>query len=125
LIRVVAAVIEWRGRLLICQRRRGDLFEKLRPSESPREGLLRELREELGSSAARIGSPVYRTRHRYKEYSSGVELTFFRVWEVFPAPQNLAAECMLWSRPKDLPRYNFLPADRELVGKLVRGELLR
>jgi mutator protein MutT len=130
LIRVVAALIEQQGRLLICQRRRGDFFElqwefpggKLRPSETPRDGLAREIREELGSTA-RIGRRVYRTRHRYKEYSAIVDISFFRVSGLSPAPRNLCAERMLWSRLEDLPRYHFLPADRALVARLARKEL--
>jgi 8-oxo-dGTP diphosphatase len=132
MIRVVAAVIERKGRLLICQRRRGDLFElqwefpggKLRPSETPRAGLARELREELGS-IARIGPEIHRTRHRYREFGSAVEISFFAVGELFPVPRNLAFERMLWAWPGDLPGYDFLPADRGLVARLARRELLR
>ncbi len=128
MIRVVAGVIEWQGRLLICQRRRGDLFElqwefpggKLRPSESPRAGLARELHEELGSTA-RIGPEIYRTRHRYREHSESVEIRFFAVGELSPAPRNLVFERMVWSPPGNLPGYDFLPADRALVARLARG----
>jgi 8-oxo-dGTP diphosphatase len=133
LIRVVAALIERKGRLLICQRRRGDLFAlqwefpggKLRPCETPRAGLARELREELGCSAARIGPEIYRTRHRYQEFSDSVEISFFAVCELFPAPRNLVFERMVWARPGDLPTYDFLPADRALVARLARKELPR
>ena len=62
MIRVVAAIIEQEGRVLICQRPAGKAFVgkwefpggKMRPSETPRQALERELREELGVSA-RIG----------------------------------------------------------------------
>jgi mutator protein MutT len=130
LIRVVAALIERQGRLLICQRRRGDFFElqwefpggKVRPSETPRAGLARELREELGATG-RIGPLIYRTRHQYKEYSSTIEISFFRVSGLFPAPRNRCAERMVWAPIGDLPRFDFLPADRELVARLARREL--
>jgi 8-oxo-dGTP diphosphatase len=112
---VVAALIEDEERLLICQRRRGDLFEfqwefpggKLRPSETPRAGLARELREELGSTA-RIGARIYRTCYRYREYGFPVEISFFRVSELFPAPRNRCAERMVWAPRGDLPRFDFL-----------------
>ena len=131
MIRVVAALIEREGRLLICQRRRGDLFGlkwefpggKLRPSETPRAGLARELHEELGCSTARIGPEIYRTRHRYQEFADSVEISFFAVCEISPAPRNLVFEHMVWARPGDLPRYDFLPADRALVARLARREL--
>ena len=132
MIRVAAALIEREGRLLICQRRRGDLFGlkwefpggKLRPGETPRAALARELREELGSTA-RIGRQVHRVRHRYKEFGEGVEVSFFAAHEMFPAPRNLAFERIAWARPGQLPRYDFLPADRALVARLARGELVR
>jgi len=133
LIRVVAALIERKGRLLICQRRRGDLFAlqwefpggKLRPGETPRAGLARELREELGCSTARIGPEIYRTRHRYQEFADSVEIRFFAVCKLFPAPRNLVFERMVWVRPGDLPGCDFLPADRALVARLARKELPR
>ena len=132
MIRVVAALIEREGRLLICQRRRGDLFGlkwefpggKLRPGETPRAALARELREELGSST-RIGRQVHRVRHRYKEFGEAVEVSFFATREMFPAPRNLAFERIAWARPGQLPGYDFLPADRGLVARLARGELIR
>jgi mutator protein MutT len=130
LIRVVAGLIERRGRFLVCQRRRGGLFElqwefpggKLRSKETPRAGLLRELREELGSRA-RIGAEVFRTRHRYKETASKLEITFFHVPALSPAPRNLVFERMVWARPGDLHKYDFLPADRKLVSQLATRKL--
>jgi mutator protein MutT len=131
LIRVVAAVIERQGRVLICQRRRGGSFGlkwefpggKLRPSETPRAGLARELLEELGRSPARIGPEIWRTRHRYQEHASSVEIRFFCVWELFGVPRNLAFERMVWARPGDLLRYDFLAADRALVARMARKEM--
>jgi 8-oxo-dGTP diphosphatase len=130
LIRVVAGIIQRNGRLLICQRRRGRMFElqwefpggKLRASETPRDGLARELREELGV-AARVGAPVWRAMHRYSEFKSPTEITFFRVRGVHPSPRNLDFERIIWARPGDLPKYDFLPADRELVARLARKEM--
>lgn len=130
MIRVVAALIETKGRVLICQRRRGGLFAlqwefpggKLCAGETPQAGLVRELREELGSTA-RVGAEVYRTRHHYQEHASPVEITFFHVLGLSPVPRNLVFERMVWVRPGDLPRYDFLPADRELVARLARKEL--
>jgi 8-oxo-dGTP diphosphatase len=132
LIRVVAAVIEWRGRLLICQRRQDAPLPlkwefpggKLRPSETPRAGLARELREELGCSAARIGHELWRVRHRYSEYADAVEIRFFATSALFPSPRNLAFERMVWACPGDLPGYDFLPADRVLVARLARREIV-
>ena len=130
MIRVVAGLIEKEGRLLISQRRRGSLFElqwefpggKLRRGETPQAGLVRELREELGSRS-RIGAEVHRTRYRYQEHASVVEITFFHVLGLSPAPRNLVFERMVWARPGDLTRYDFLAADQELVARLASKEL--
>ena len=129
MIRVVAAIIEQRGRLLICQRRRGGPFElkwefpggKIRRCETPRAALARELLEELGV-AARIGREIYRTRHRYPEMGEGVEIVFFAATRLFPAPRNIVFDQIIWARPDDLRRYDFLDADRALVARLVRGD---
>jgi 8-oxo-dGTP diphosphatase len=137
MIRVVAAIIEHGGRLLICQRRAGDVFAlkwefpggKMRPSETPRAALARELREELGIEAA-INRELYRVHHRYREIGDGLEIMFFSTalspaTLSFSAPRNLAFERIHWSRRTDLANYDFLPADRLLIKRLVRGEFAK
>ena len=129
MIRVVAAVIEHKGRLLICQRRaRGTLglrWEfpggKMRASESPRAALARELREELGI-AVKIGARICRTCHRYAEHADTLEIQFFAAAHPRPAPRNLVFERIAWAHRAELPRYDFLPADRLLISRLARGE---
>jgi 8-oxo-dGTP diphosphatase len=127
-ITVVAAVIEQNGRLLICQRRRGDRFElqwefpggKVQAGETPQQALLRELREELNVSA-QIGDEIYRTRHLYPELDRELDLLFFAA-TLGPEPvTNLAFEQIVWVQRSSLTGYNFLPADRELVVRLSRG----
>ena len=125
---VVAAIVEQEGRILICQRRRGDRFElkwefpggKVKPGETPQKALSRELGEELNVSA-HVGPEVYRTRHRYPELDSELELLFFSV-TLGPEPlTNHAFEQIAWAEPSRLPGYDFLPADREFVLQLSRG----
>jgi 8-oxo-dGTP diphosphatase len=127
-VTVVAAVIEQDGRILICQRRRGDRFElkwefpggKVQPGETPQQALQRELREEL-NVIAQIGEEVHRTRHRYPEFDRDLELLFF---SATPGPEpvaNLAFEQIVWAKRDRLLEYDFLPADRELVSRLSRG----
>ena len=129
MIRVVAAIIQQDGRVLICQRKAGKPFGgkwefpggKMRPSEMPLEALKRELYEELGT-AAKIGNLLLVMRHRYAEMSAAVHLSFFSaaLWE---SPRNLAFERIVWVRRAELPRYDLLAADRRVISKLVRGEL--
>jgi len=127
-ITVVAAVIEHNGRILICQRRRGDRFElqwefpggKVQAGETPQQALVRELREELNVSA-QIGEQIYRTRHRYPELDRELELLFFTATLGPEPPANLAFEQTIWAERARLPDYDFLPADRELVARLSRS----
>jgi mutator protein MutT len=127
-ITVVAAVIEQNGRILICQRRRGDRFElqwefpggKVQEGETPQQALARELREEL-NAGAQIGREIYRTRHLYPELDRELELLFFAATLGPEPPVNLAFEQMVWAERARLTEYAFLPADRELVEMLSRS----
>lgn len=88
----------------------------------PAAALARELREELGVDCP-IGPEIYRTRHRYTELQDEIELIFFSVKSPASLPRNLAFEQILWVEPKQLPRFDFLPADRELIELLASGAL--
>ena len=126
MLTVVAAIIESQGKLLVCQRRRGDAFElmwefpggKVKPGENLEKALERELMEELGA-AARIGPEVYRTLHKYDQMGEPIELIFFAASLEPGRPKNLAFEQSLWLEPKALRELRFLPADREFVEKLA------
>jgi 8-oxo-dGTP diphosphatase len=126
---VVAAIVQRDGRLLVCQRRRDGSFPlkwefpggKLAPGETAEQALARELKEELGV-AAEIGREVYRTRHRYPELAGEIELRFFAA-RLRDDPWNLAFERIEWAEPSALPRYDFLPADRELLQLLEQNAL--
>ena len=126
MLSVVAAVIESDGKILACQRRRGDAFEllwefpggKVKAGETPQQALARELQEELGV-AAMIGPELFRTQHRYAELSDAIELKFFSASVDAAAIQNLAFETMEWRERSSLPELDFLPADREFVSMLV------
>ena len=131
MITVVAALIRDNGKLLVCQRKRGTSFAmmwefpggKVKPGETLKQALVRELEEELGTQAT-IGSEVYRTQHRYAEMSEPIELIFFQA-ELDPkSVRNLVFEEILWREPSSLPELNFLPADQELIEKLASGTLL-
>ena len=127
MIVVVAAVIESDGKLLVCQRRRGDTFGlmwefpggKLQPGETPAQGLARELREELGVDA-QVGAEIFRTQHRYAELSEPIELIFMAATADESKIRNIVFEAMEWRAPSLLAELNFLPADREFIAKLAR-----
>jgi 8-oxo-dGTP diphosphatase len=129
MICVVAGIIEQDGRVLICQRQAGRVFAgkwefpggKMRPSETPREALQRELREELGTEPE-IGDLLQIVRYQYAEMSTAVHISFFSAALERP-PRNRAFERIVWARRAELPRYDFLAADRGVTSRLVRGEI--
>jgi 8-oxo-dGTP diphosphatase len=124
---IAAAVIERDGRILICQRRAGDRFAllwefpggKVETGETLEAALCRELREELGVESS-IGAEFHRVRHHYAGMQEELEVVFFRV-KLSAPPRNLAFERMEWAWRSELPRYEFLPADRDLVARLSGG----
>jgi 8-oxo-dGTP diphosphatase len=127
---VVAALIEFDGMLLVCQRPRGSRFElqwefpggKVEPGESLEGALARELQEELGVTA-NIGPEVHRLRHQYASTGAPFELVFFAASAAPGEMQNLEFERIEWREPKSLPELNFLEADRDLIAKLASGEI--
>jgi mutator protein MutT len=130
MVKVVAALIESDGRLLVCQRRRSDRFAllwefpggKVEPGEELAEALARELNEELGVIAP-VGPEIYRTVFKYRELQSTSEIIFFAASARPEEVQNLAFEQIEWRPPQTLGELDFLPADRDLVGQLASGSL--
>jgi hypothetical protein len=72
---------------------------------------------------ARVGGEVFRTRHRYAEMREEIELIFFAAAVEPAAVRNIVFERMEWRAVENLSELNFLPADREFVGKLGRREI--
>jgi len=127
---VVAALIVKNGKLLICQRTRHQTMPlkwefpggKIEEGEQPRDALRRELDEELGINAS-IAEEVERIRHVYPN-GAAVELRFFAVREYAGELQNRIFRDILWAERTELPAYDFLEADLELVKKLAAGKLM-
>ena len=127
---VVAALIVRGQKLLICQRAQDQPMPlkwefpggKIEPGEEERAALRRELEEELGISAT-IAEKVTSIQHHYKK-GGAVELHFYRVPEYEGEMQNKIFEQIRWVDRRDLPRFDFLEADRDLIRQLARGKLL-
>jgi len=130
MLTVVAAIIESDGKLLVCQRRKGDRFEllwefpggKKKAGETSQEALARELMEELGVES-KIGREVHRVQHKYAEMSEPLELIFFAASVDAAAVRNLVFEQIQWREPSMLAELDFLPADRPLVEQLATGKV--
>ena len=128
-ILVTAGIIIRGQEILICQRHLSDAYGlqwefpggKVKDSEGLEASLRRELHEELGIEAA-IGDEVYRLRHRYPDRY--VEVIFFRIDSYRGDVANRVFESIEWVPRKDLARYNFLEADRELVGQIAEGTIV-
>jgi 8-oxo-dGTP diphosphatase len=126
---VVAALIFKADQILVCQRTRHQTMPlkwefpggKIEEGEQPRAALHRELNEELGIDAT-IGEEVARIRHEYKN-GSAVELRFYAVREYKGEIENRIFKDMRWAIRSDLPSFDFLEADRQLVRELAEGKI--
>jgi 8-oxo-dGTP diphosphatase len=129
LILVTAGIIIDGDRILVCQRHRSDSYGlqwefpggKVRDGEDLKGSLQRELAEELAIEAD-VGEEVFRLRHRYPDRY--VEVVFFLVPGYRGTVRNRVFEAIAWVRRQDLTTYDFLEADRELVKRIARGEIV-
>ena len=121
---VVAALI-WRdGKFLICRRpphkMRGGLYEfvggKVEPGETKEAALARECREELDVTV-RADSVYMELTHAYPDMT--VDLTLFNATLVEGEPKLLEHTDLRWITPAQIPDYEFAPADREILKKLM------
>jgi 8-oxo-dGTP diphosphatase len=128
-ILVTAGIIIDGDRILVCQRHRSDSYGlqwefpggKVRDGEDLKGSLQRELTEELAIEAD-VGEEVFRLRHRYPDRY--VEVVFFLVPGYRGTVRNRVFEAIAWVRRQDLTTYDFLEADRELVKRIARGEIV-
>ena len=128
--RVVAALIMKDGKILVCQRTRHQSMPlkwefpggKIVAGEQPRDALRRELEEELGIDA-RIGEEVAGIVHEYKK-GSAVELRFYVVHQYKGEIENRIFRDIRWAKRSELPSYDFLEADLELVRDLAKGKVV-
>ena len=121
---VAAALIREDGRILICRRpahkARGLLWEfpggKLEPGETPGEALERECREELGCRVE-AGEAYLELTHHYPDLTVRLTLCHARIAE--GRPQRLEHAEIRWAAREELEDFEFCPADREIVRRLV------
>jgi mutator protein MutT len=129
-IHVAAGVlVDRRGRVLIAQRPPGKHLAgrwefpggKLEPGESAREGLRRELEEEIGV-AIEQPRPLLRLRHRY-DYGQ-VLLDVWVVRRYRGEPRGLDGQALRWCPRAELADADLLPADRPIMNALWLPERL-
>jgi 8-oxo-dGTP diphosphatase len=130
MITVAAGILKQNGRILICQRKRTGAFPlqwefpggKVEAGEDAQTCVRRELQEELAIEAD-IGPEVSAFQYTYPN-GFQVSLVFFQVSGYTGDMANQAFEQILWVEPGELLSYDFLEADRALVARIARGELV-
>jgi len=119
---VTAGIIRKDGRILICQRPEGKrlagMWEfpggKMEHGETPEEGLIRELREELGFEA-RVGRII----DAQAEYEVGEFLILYYEVEIASGePRALEHAQIKYVMPEELSLYEFPRTDTQVAGKL-------
>ena len=124
-IEVAAALIrDAAGRYLITQRRSGSHLEglwefpggKREPEESFEDCLRRELTEEL-SATFRVGKLVETVRWEYPDRH--VVLRFYECHLESGTIEPREGQVMAWVEPSRLADYDFPPADRVLLDRLL------
>lgn len=122
-VRVVAAVVEREGRLLLCRRPQGKrhagLWEfpggKIQPGESVAEAARRELAEELAVEVLSVGGLLLAR----PDPGSPFVVEFYRV-EIAGEPVALEHDSLAWVRPEDLGGLDLAPSDRAFAMHLLR-----
>ena len=124
MVEVVAALI-WDGdRFLICQRpahkARGLLWEfvggKVEPGETKEQALIRECKEELAVTLS-VAEQFMEVTHEYPDIT--VHLSLFHATISEGIPQKLEHVDIQWITPAEIPRYDFCPADVEILTKIT------
>jgi 8-oxo-dGTP diphosphatase len=125
-VRVVAAVVQRAGRILITRRKeggaRGGLWEfpggKVEAGEAEPDALRREIREELACEVE-VGKLLLRHRHRYPELE--VELAFYAcTMAEDQVPKAIEVTAIVWAELGTLASYPFCEADVPVLGDLER-----
>jgi 8-oxo-dGTP diphosphatase len=122
---VVAAIIEVKGEILICQRKPEGAHPlkwefpggKVEAGEIPERALARELQEELAIRAV-VGAEIVRYEYSYPGRTP-ILLKFYRVREFEGEPQNLDFHAVRWVSVERLSQYDFLEGDSEIIRVLL------
>ena len=128
MVEVVAALIWDKDKFLICQRpankARALLWEfvggKIEQGETKEQALIRECKEELNITL-KVGEIVMGVCHNYPEVT--INLTLFNATITEGVPEKLEHNDIKWITTKEIPNYEFCPADEEILNKIRKDEL--
>ena len=121
---VVAALIWDKEKFMICQRpphkARGLLWEfvggKVEPGETKEQALIRECREELDVLLS-VEDVFMDVVHVYPDLT--VHLTLINATVAEGTPKMLEHNDIRWITPREIPEYDFCPADEEILEKII------
>ncbi len=122
----VAAALIWQGdKFMICQRpvtkTRALEWEfvggKAEKGETLEEALIRECHEEIGVTV-KVGEIFTELDHVYPDIT--IHLTLFNCEIAEGTVQKLEHNDIRFITPDEIPQYNFCPADKEILEKIIR-----
>ena len=124
MVEVVAALIWDSDKFMICQRpenkSRALLWEfvggKVEPGETKEQALIRECKEELDVTLS-VGEIFMDVIHRYPDIN--VHLTLFNATISEGVPKKLEHNDIKWITVSEINNYEFCPADKEILEKLL------
>lgn len=125
MIAVVGAVLIENGRILAAQRpdgaRLGGLWEfpggKVEPDESPKEALVREIREELGCEVS-VGDALATTEHRYDFGTISLQTFYCRL--LTGTPMASEHQALRWLTVDEFASVTWAPADLPALERVIQ-----
>lgn len=122
---VVAALIWEQNKFMICQRpaNKTRAFEwefvggKVEKNETLQQALVRECREEIGVDIE-VGSVFMEVDHVYPDIT--IHLTLFNASLNGKTPKKLEHNDIRFILPSEIPLFEFCPADKEILKKIIR-----
>jgi 8-oxo-dGTP diphosphatase len=122
---VTAALIEHEGKILLARRRADASYPlfwelpggKLEPHEDPRDGIVREILEELGITIS--AGPVYDVVYYCYPERPVLVLVYRCHWTAGEITDLEVAEHR-WVTPAEIMGYRLLPADIQLAERISR-----
>ena len=123
-VRVVAAVIRDGDRIFATQRGYGEFKDgwefpvgKIEPGETPKEALVREIREELDTQIE-VGDLIDTVEYDYPTFHLSMDCFWCRVVEgSLMLKEHEAAK---WLAKEELGAVGWLPADVKVIDKIIK-----
>ena len=125
MVDVVAALIRDGERFLICKRpahkARALMWEfpggKVEAGESPRDALIRECMEELDITLD-VGGMYMQVTHEYPDIL--IRLSLYEAVIASGELRSKEHEALCWILPREIPDYEFCPADVDIIDRIRR-----